>query len=341
MFVVKYDADGNLLWTRHHGSTLRSLGANGVSADVTGVYVAGFADGPTEPHRDDFVVKNDADGNVLWASQFGAAAADQANAVAADSSGAYVAGWTDGALPGQTSAGSTDAFVAKYDADGNLLWTRQFGDPALDEEAFGVSADGSGVYVTGNTTPILRKYDPDGNLLWTGQFAGIGNGVSADGSGVYVVGDPTFVAKFRIAPDQPPVIHSLRISSSTGGVVSTGSVLTAHVTGSDPDGEAVSYAYQWYRNGTAIAGATSNTLQLGVPGAGGTLALLFDTITVRVTPSDATAAGTAASASVTVTDAPPEIQRLTITSSGPAGAVTTTSLLTAHVTGFDPDGETV
>ena len=54
---------------------------------------------------------------------------DEAVGITVDSSGVYVAGGTDGALPGQTSLGGTDAFVRKYDHQGNELWTQQFGSP--------------------------------------------------------------------------------------------------------------------------------------------------------------------------------------------------------------------
>ena len=37
---------------------------------------------------------------------------------------------------------------------------------------------------------------------------------------------------------------------------------------SDADGDAVSYTYQWFRNGTAIGGATGRTLDLAEPGNG-------------------------------------------------------------------------
>ena len=53
-----------------------------------------------------------------WTRQFGSAGHDRATAVAVDASGVYVAGATEGALPGQTSAGSIDAFLRKYDRAG-------------------------------------------------------------------------------------------------------------------------------------------------------------------------------------------------------------------------------
>jgi hypothetical protein len=42
--------------------------------------------------------------------------------------------------------------VSKYDASGNLLWTKQFGTSA-DDHAFGISSDGLGnLYIAGATS---------------------------------------------------------------------------------------------------------------------------------------------------------------------------------------------
>src|SRR5262249_29976009 len=55
----------------------------------------------------------DAAGTELWTRQFGTAANDGAPGIAVGASGVYVAGVTFGTFPGQTSAGGSDAFVAK------------------------------------------------------------------------------------------------------------------------------------------------------------------------------------------------------------------------------------
>ena len=144
---------------------------------------------------------------AAWSRQFGTRQADEALAVALDRSGnAYVAGWTFGTLPGQTSAGTVDAFVRKVDPEGNELWTRQFGSWESDfarSVAIGPSGD---VYVVGETNgtlpgqrsaggrdAFLRRYDPEGSERWTRQFGGRGGevatGVAVDGAGeAYVVG---------------------------------------------------------------------------------------------------------------------------------------------------------
>jgi hypothetical protein len=161
--------------------------------------------------------------------QFGSDAYDEAWAVAVAADGtAYVAGFTGGVLPGQTSHGGNDAFVRAIAADGTELWTRQFGTHG-DDRAFSVALDGlGGVYVNGATTGALhgssaggfdafvRKYDTAGNVVWTQQF-GTGaddfdSEVVADASGAYAIGwtagafagtsrgrDDVFVSAF--APD--------------------------------------------------------------------------------------------------------------------------------------------
>ncbi len=151
-------------------------------------------------------------GEIIWTRQFGSSSSDYAFGVAVDGSGnVYITGSTYGTLPGQTSAGAGDAFVRKYDSNGNELWTRQFGGSSYDE-AYGVAVDGSGnVYVAGLTTGTLpgqtsagltdafvRKYDASGNELWTRQFGGssydYANDVAVDGSGNVYVGGITFGA---------------------------------------------------------------------------------------------------------------------------------------------------
>ena len=136
-----------------------------------------------------------------------ATAIDEAASVAVDLDGnIYVAGITLGALMGQASAGHKDAFVRKYDASGQELWTRQFGSPETDR-ALGVAVDANGnVYVAGKTfgalpnqaaaglaDAFLRRYGPGGEDAWTRQFGSTesdsASGVAVDGEGsVYVAG---------------------------------------------------------------------------------------------------------------------------------------------------------
>ena len=122
-----------------------------------GVLVAGYTKGDLDgthagTTRDDgFVAAVTADGERAWTLQTGdPAAADRFYAVAADGAGgAYVAGYTSGAVGDAPSAGDKDALVGRVSAAGELLWLRQVGGPGEDKAlAVAASPDGA-VYVGG------------------------------------------------------------------------------------------------------------------------------------------------------------------------------------------------
>jgi hypothetical protein len=97
-------------------------------------------------------------GDIEFIRQFGTSDVDAATDVFADSSEAvYAIGFTDDTLPDQTSQGGRDAFIRKYNSDGDEIWTRQFGTTELDfvgkvQGGGGISVDSSGVYVAGQTS---------------------------------------------------------------------------------------------------------------------------------------------------------------------------------------------
>lgn len=161
---------------------------------------------------------------LQWVRQVGTAAHDAAAAVTTDASGnIYVGGVTRGTFPGQTSAGNGDAFIARYDASGELVWVRQFG-TAREDGLTAAAADAAAfVYVAGfiggqtsilGTAALLAKYDAAGNQLWVRQFGPAGFStaavdVDADAAGnVYVVGTvanisgrEAFLAKYSPSGD--------------------------------------------------------------------------------------------------------------------------------------------
>ena len=86
---------------------------------MTGVTNGGLDGNTSAGSKDLFVVKYNSSGTKQWTKQLGSSIADYATGVATDSSGnVYVAGYTDGGLDGNTSAGSNDIFVVKYNSDG-------------------------------------------------------------------------------------------------------------------------------------------------------------------------------------------------------------------------------
>jgi hypothetical protein len=122
VFLIKYDAAGDLQWSRQIGTYTGEAGGT-VSADALGnVYLTGstqgnLVGGPDAGlgRPDAFVSKFDSAGNLQWTQQLGTADRDVSVGVSADGFGnVYISGDTDGDLDGSNSGTSRDAFVAKF-----------------------------------------------------------------------------------------------------------------------------------------------------------------------------------------------------------------------------------
>ena len=227
VFIAKYDASGNVLWAKSAGGSGADVGYS-VSADAKGnVFITGYFHSPAITFGTEklsnagvqniFIAKYDANGNVLWAKSAGGISSDAGYSVSADADGnVFVTGYfsSPAITFGSTTlinSGGYDLFIAKYDADGNVLWAKS-ATGTNDDLGFSVSADAGGnVFVTGNfgsssfafgsTTlanagnydVFIAKYDANGNLIWAKSAGGIGDdggtSVSADANGnMFVTG---------------------------------------------------------------------------------------------------------------------------------------------------------
>jgi hypothetical protein len=173
-FLVKFDANGVLLWQESFGSIANDSATFPVqvAVDLDGsVALAGavngaidFGGGPLNPMEgksgfDMFVAKFDDEGTYLWAERFIGPTGDQvATQVALDPQGnVVVGGWFQGSLDlGQGPlAGSTDmdqnAFLAQFDATtGATVWSLGFASmQSVDVGALAADTTGN-VVVAGN-----------------------------------------------------------------------------------------------------------------------------------------------------------------------------------------------
>lgn len=192
-FLAKYAPDGTRLWIRQFGGSTDDR-SHAIAADQNGaVYVAGRTrsdlDGNTNAGFEDaFVTRYDATGNRTWTRTFATAGDDQAYGVAVDQSGSvYVAGYTTGALDGNSNAGGGDLFVGKISSSGVKQWTREIGSTGFDG-ASAISVDAADNVIAcgdsdsgfdshtnqGSYDVILVKYDSSGAKLWSDEYGGTG-----------------------------------------------------------------------------------------------------------------------------------------------------------------------
>ena len=213
MFVALYGPDGLLLWSDQLGSPDfdRYFGVH--MDDFGNIYAIGSSSGSlggTNLGSNDIVLtKYDAAGTLLWVRQLGSSGSDHGHSVSTDSLGdVYICGETTGSFGATNTTYNSDAYVAKLDTQGNLLWIDQFSSSfqlGEGEDCRDIVVDlNDNVYATGYTPGALvegasgaefyvRKYDAAGALDWTTQrdsvYANEANAIAVDAAGnTYVAG---------------------------------------------------------------------------------------------------------------------------------------------------------
>jgi hypothetical protein len=214
LFVTRFTADGAREWVLQLGTDgfdtgpLLAIDAEG-DVVVGGWYqppVGGAVQGP----RSGYLAKVAPTGELVWEITFDSGSDDYAYAMTTDGTDIIVVGDTAGTFaaggPGG-DPGTTDVFVARFDADGNDPRFLQLGTTGSDSaRGVAVAADGAviltarttggfdGQAVLGGSDVVLMAIDPlTGERRWLETFASEGDDVpaglvlGADGA-VYVVG---------------------------------------------------------------------------------------------------------------------------------------------------------
>lgn len=167
IFVAKFDAAGNHVWSKKFGSSsddqlglavaVDSVGAVIITGSFTGSINFGGGNLVSAGGSDIFVLKLDsAAGAYMWAKRYGdAALVQEGRAIAVDAmNNVLFTGNFQGTVnfggAAHTSAGGSDAFLTKIDSAGLFLWSKSFGD-AQYQTGRGVTADAAGnVIVVGD-----------------------------------------------------------------------------------------------------------------------------------------------------------------------------------------------
>lgn len=230
VFLVKYDASGNVMWAKSSDGT--DGAGTSVCIDANGnAYVTGYFNGLNGPisfdsytfnipgnHLNIFLVKYDPNGNVVWAKSSDGAGYNTPGSLSLDVSGnIFITGSFKPivAFGSYTlnSAGDSDGFIAKYDPNGNVLWVKSNGGVGYDQVS-GVSTDLNGnAYITGsvnsstitfgsitltNTSTFsgnifLAKYDAGGNAVWAKILT---NSLSSMGRSVFINANTIYVTGY-------------------------------------------------------------------------------------------------------------------------------------------------
>lgn len=198
VFISKFDANGNYLWTKQIGG-LNTKHAYSMAIDqnndlcMTGSFSGTVDFDPgigvvnlTSPSADVFILKLTSAGNLIWVKNISglfnrmgrSICIDQANNILIAGVFSDVTDFDPGPgvfnLTAAGIAGEWDAFILKLDANGNFVWAAKFGGPGQDS-GWNVATDSIGnVYCLGGYNDTIDM-DPGAGIYNLIPFGGIYN----------------------------------------------------------------------------------------------------------------------------------------------------------------------
>ncbi len=232
--------DGNLIWAKRAGgySEQRGFAVTTLSDDstvVTGYFYESATFGPGEANEtvlvsdgvwDIFVARYNPDGTLAWAKRAGGTKAVSSNGITrlSDDSTVVTGCLYGSATFGEGEANETvlvsdgyyDIFVARYNPDGTLAWTKRSGGTMRDESqgittlsddstvvtgSFGGLYGGSATFGEGESNEtvlvpfglediFVARYNPDGTLAWVKRAGGMANDI---GTGITMLSDNSII----------------------------------------------------------------------------------------------------------------------------------------------------
>jgi hypothetical protein len=233
-FIAKFSPSGAVLLAKKIGDS-DNLSINGIAVYkdknilVTGGY---FGDSIKIGNftlmnqglgtSDGFISKLDSGGNVLWARFIGHTSDDGANSCILDSLGdAYVlGGFSSAYMPlGNVNlinhSAESDIFIAKYNTNGIVLWSKSFGGTSYDQPRNFWLDRSQNIYVTGDffspqlyvgndtlinenfSSVFIAKFSSNGNFLWSKtpaecMYCQLGQSATDENNDVYLTGSTKY-----------------------------------------------------------------------------------------------------------------------------------------------------
>ncbi len=177
LLITKVSSQGELIWEKTFGGEGSELGRSIQATSDQNYIVAGTTDSTGAGGFDLYLIKFNAQGNLLWEKTFGGERVEVGSSVK-ESNGYIVAGQTN-----SYGSGENDIYLVKTDPDGNLLWERTHG-LEKDDVASSIEVTGEGGFViagwtnsvgAGEYDAFLLKTDSEGHFHWVVTAGGEGD----------------------------------------------------------------------------------------------------------------------------------------------------------------------
>ena len=170
MWVIILGSRGELFWQKAIGGGADDRARAVLETADNGIVLAGETGSFGAGETDMWIVKFDANGNVVWQKTIGGPGSDTAGSIMETAEGdLVVAGGTE-----SFGAGGRDAWLVKLAGGGDILWQKAIGGPDDDEAASVVETGDGGLAMAGSTASYgagdedmwVVRLDLLGSILW-------------------------------------------------------------------------------------------------------------------------------------------------------------------------------
>ena len=234
IILAKINHDGDTLWTRVVYNSELPFSAEGkaIKCCSDGTFIIAGTIYPDPENADLYLVKVNAEGELLWGYNYGGNQLEEGYAVVQSGDDFVACGYTNTG----SVEGSSDAYVVKVDEDGGVIWEDNYG-TSNDETAYSLCIrsggdNGVGYYIAGCLNIISEDIDSiytlyidnDGDVIKQKNYgigySSSGNSVIHSKAGGFIIGGKTKAGEdddYDFAVIKINDNDSLLFTNSTGG----------------------------------------------------------------------------------------------------------------------------
>ena len=211
-WVVKIDANGNVVWNKTYGNATYTAATTGALAPDGNYMVAGYTSSRGDNNYDFLLMQIDPNGNMIWNKTYGGTGSQEASAMTKAPDGYVIVGDT------QSPDSNMHSWVVKVDWNGTMLWAKTVGGKNADSPYFIISSEDGGYLVGGFTFSFgavnrdfwLFKIDDSGQVAWSCIIPKDGLGYQ-EAYGIIQTGKNQYVmVGWTDPPGQPALIGKAR-----------------------------------------------------------------------------------------------------------------------------------
>lgn len=166
-------------WTKTYGNNYTSIGNAAVSTDDGGFVLTGYGEAIGGGKSQMQLIKVDVNGKEEWIRGFGGQDVELGFDIASTSDNGFI-------IAGTSYVNATQlrqAYIVKTNSKGDEIWSRTFGQNAINEIIYSILPTSNNEYlavgtsqepILNNTDAVLYLLDASGNIQWSVPFGGAG-----------------------------------------------------------------------------------------------------------------------------------------------------------------------